>query len=151
MRPYRTASAKRSSPAKPAAISQTRPGMKIIASAEKTRTAVNSPAKASRAKPCGSSPASSLRLNIGTKAVLNAPSAKKRRNMLGSDSATRNASATGPVPSHAAIRMSRTKPLTRETMVQLPTCMKPRIRVGVCIESSAGRLRASSSQKPRPG
>ena len=36
--------------------------------------------------------------NIGTKARLKAPSAKKRRNMLGSVKAIRKACATGPVP-----------------------------------------------------
>jgi hypothetical protein len=66
--------------------------------------------------------------NIGTKAVLNAPSAKKRRNMLGSEKATRKASATGPAPMKAAIRMSRTKPRMRLSSVQKPTVTKPETR-----------------------
>jgi len=94
----------------------------------KTISTVASPVKASRAKPSASSSPSSFFENIGTKAMLKAPSAKKRRNMLGSEKATRNASATGPAPSVAAIRISRTKPKTRLAIVQRPTVKKPAIR-----------------------
>ena len=135
MRPYSTARSKRSSPAKPDAISQTSPGMKIIASADRIRTVKNRPENASAAKRCASALSSSFFENSGMKAVLKAPSAKKRRNMLGRDSAIRKASATGPVPSHAAIRISRTKPDARDTIVQLPTDRKPRTSPGLAISS----------------
>ena len=49
----------------------------------------------------------------GTKAALNAPSANSRRNVLGMRKAAKKASATGPVPSAAAISTSRTKPSSR--------------------------------------
>ena len=83
-----------------------------------------SPESASRAKPSASSPASTFLANIGTKARLKAPSAKKRRNMFGSVKAMRNACATGPVPSSAAMTMSRASPRTRDTIVQEPTLRK---------------------------
>ncbi len=72
--------------------------MKITATTDSTTSTPANPANASEAKPRASSPASSRLENSGTKAVLNAPSAKKRRNMLGSENAIRNASATGPDP-----------------------------------------------------
>jgi hypothetical protein len=98
MRPKSTARSNRASPAKPEAIAQTSHGMASVPMTEKTIRTVASPLKASRAKPCASSPASSFFENIGTKAMLKAPSAKKRRNMLGSEKATLKASATGPAP-----------------------------------------------------
>ena len=63
----------------------------------------------------------------GTKAALNAPSPNRRRNRFGRRSATKNASATGPVPSTAAIMISRTKPRMRLAIVQAPTVNAPRI------------------------
>ena len=54
----------------------------------------------------------------GTKAALNAPSANRLRNRFGSRCATKNASATGPAPRIAAVRMSRMKPKTRLTSVK---------------------------------
>ena len=65
-------------------------------------------------------------VNSGTKAALNAPSPNRRRNMLGNLLATRNASATPPVPAKAAISMSRAKPSRRDAMVQPPTVRMPR-------------------------
>jgi hypothetical protein len=63
----------------------------------------------------------------GTKAALKAPSPNRRRNRLGRRSATKVASAIGPVPSMAAMRMSRTKPRMRLAIVQTPTVKAPRI------------------------
>ena len=57
----------------------------------------------------------------GTKAALNAPSPNSRRNRLGNLRATKKASAIGPAPSFAAIRMSRMKPRIRLSIVQPPT------------------------------
>ena len=56
--------------------------------------------------------------------MLNAPSAKKRRNILGNANATWKASATGPEPKKAAISMSRRKPMMRDNRVQLLTVKK---------------------------
>src|SRR3546814_2473688 len=53
------------------------------------------------------------RANSGTKAALKAPSAKRRRNRLGSRKAAKKASATGLAQTALAIRMSRTKPRMR--------------------------------------
>ena len=89
----------------------------------KTRPDIASSAKARAA----SLPSPSRRLaNSGTKAELKAPSPNSRRNRLGKRNATKKASATAPVPSTAAIRMSRTKPNTRLTMVRPPTVAKAR-------------------------
>ena len=59
--------------------------------------------------------------NNGTKAALKAPSAKRRRKKLGNLKATKNASATMPVPRALAIRISRANPSRRLPIVQLPT------------------------------
>jgi hypothetical protein len=56
------------------------------------------PTKASWANSSEPSPPSTFFENMGMKAMLNAPSAKKRRKRLGRENATKNASATGPVP-----------------------------------------------------
>ena len=61
---------------------------------------------------------------IGTNAELNAPSPNRRRNRFGNRKATTNASATQPVPSEAAIRISRTKPKIRLSSVNPPTVAK---------------------------
>ena len=53
------------------------------------------------------------RAYCGTKAALNAPSAKRLRNRFGKRWETKKASAASPVPSAWAIRMSRIKPSTR--------------------------------------
>ncbi len=49
----------------------------------------------------------------GTKAALNAPSAKQPPEGVGNWKAALKASATGPVPTAAAISISRVKPSTR--------------------------------------
>ncbi len=125
MRPSVTAISKRSSPTNPDAMANTSQGMNIVAKTLKITRSAPSAANASLAKELASSPASNFFENIGTKAMLNAPSAKKRRNMLGSENAIKNASATGPVPSQAAIKMSRMKPNTRLSRVQNPTVSTP--------------------------
>ena len=102
--------------------------MAIMAIAVKMPRISTMAVKASRAKARGASSASSFFENMGTKAMLNAPSAKKRRNMLGSEKAMRKASATGPAPRKAAMRMSRTKPRTRLTIVHVPTVRNPATR-----------------------
>ena len=66
----------------------------------------------------------------GTKAALKAPSPNRRRNRLGRRLATKNASATGPAPARAAIRISRRKPRRRLAMVQPPTVRMPRSILG---------------------
>ena len=85
------------SPANPYAISQTIPGIASVPMTVKPISTADRPAKASWAKPRASSSASSYLAKIGTKAMLKAPSAKKRRNMLGREKAIRKASATGPL------------------------------------------------------
>src|SRR6056297_1102096 len=142
MRPKSTASSNRTSPAKPDAIARTSQGIATCARSVNTIRTEASPENASRAKSSGSSSASSFLENIGTKAVLNAPSAKKRRNMLGRAKATKNASDTGPTPMKAAIRMSRTKPKTRLPRVQNPTVTNP--------ESSRIGRAAPVMSGPRP-
>jgi hypothetical protein len=99
----------------PAMVS--RPSQKIITA--------NASAAKRRAASCPS--AASSPEKAGTKAALNAPSPNRRRNRLGSFSATKNASAIGPTPSSAAISMSRAKPRTRLSKVQPPTVRMPRI------------------------
>ena len=47
-------------------------------------------------------------VNTGTTAVDRAPSARRRRRMLGIRKATKNASVTGPAPKASATTMSRT-------------------------------------------
>ena len=115
-------------PLKPGASRYMSHGMAISASAVKRRSTNRSPASASSAKEraaCGPSPSRRL-ANSGTNAELKAPSANSRRNRLGKRKATKKASATAPVPSTAAIRMSRTKPRARLTMVRPPTVAKAR-------------------------
>jgi len=56
---------------------------------------------------------------MGTKAWEKAPSAKSRRNRLGSLKATKKASVMRPAPKARAIRRSRMKPVMRESRVKL--------------------------------
>ena len=131
MRPCSTESVKRSSPAKPEAMAKTSQGIRIWPTTVKIRRTKPRPERASRAKLSASSPASTFLAKSGTKARLKAPSAKKRRNMFGSVKAIRNACATGPVPRKVAIRMSRSRPRTRDSIVQAPTLRKAgRRRIG---------------------
>jgi hypothetical protein len=52
-------------------------------------------------------------VKTGITAVDRAPSASRRRSMLGMRKATKKASVTGPAPKASATTMSRTKPRTR--------------------------------------
>ena len=124
MRPKITVKSKRVSPLNPLAMAQTSHGISTTATADSASKISARTTKASRAKPNGSSPRSNFLENIGTKAMLNAPSAKKRRNKLGRENATTKASATGPVPKNAAIITSRANPSTRDIKVQPPTVKK---------------------------
>src|SRR6266508_4090049 len=56
-------------------------------------------------------------VKTGIIAVDKAPSAKRRRRMLGMRNATKNASVTGPAPNARATIMSRTKPSRRLSRV----------------------------------
>src|SRR5690606_17465759 len=58
---------------------------------------------------------------IGTKAWEKAPSANSRRSRLGIRKATQKASVNGPAPKARAIRMSRARPVMRESRVKLLT------------------------------
>jgi hypothetical protein len=61
------------------------------------------------------------------KAMLKAPSAKNLLNILGSENAIKKASAIGPAPKKAAIKISLKNPKTLEANVQLPTVDKAEI------------------------
>ena len=93
--------------------------MAICIAVQKTRrTATSTESTRSLNRRAASAPSSvSTRVNSGTNAAENAPSANSLRKKLGSLNATKKASATGPAPSRAAIRMSRANPSTRLAMV----------------------------------
>ncbi len=99
----------------PGAITSMTAGMKVSARRRKARSAASSTASASSAKIRAASLPdwAMVPANSGTKAALKAPSAKRLRNKFGRRCATKNASATGPAPRIAAVRISRTKPKTR--------------------------------------
>ena len=59
--------------------------------------------------------------NTGTKALENAPSAKRRRRKLGIRLANKKTSETAPAPSTPATIISRTKPKIRDTNVNALT------------------------------
>ena len=67
----------------------------------------------------------SVRVNVGTKAAVIAPSANRSRSRLGMRNATLKASIAGPVlaPNTAASTISRTRPSTRLVIVATP--MRP--------------------------
>ena len=114
--------------AKPGASTRMMAGMKISprrvrANSQKASTLIAS--SANRRAAAGPSAASRPE-NSGTNAALNAPSPNRRRNKLGSLFATKKASAIGPVPASAAIRMSRRNPSKRLAIVQPPTVRTPR-------------------------
>ena len=113
---------------KPGARPYIRNGMAISAMMVSARITNTRPASASCANARAASlpSPSSFLANSGTNAELKAPSPNSRRNRLGKRNATKKASATAPVPSTAAIRMSRTKPNTRLTMVRPPTVANAR-------------------------
>ena len=58
--------------------------------------------------------------NMGTKAVVKAPSAKSERNKFGNLNATKKASDTRPAPKKLAKTMSRKKPVMRDNKVNPP-------------------------------
>ena len=62
-------------------------------------------------------------VNTGTKAWLNAPSAKIRRPRLGSIKAMKKASSSGPAPKARARVISRTRPSTRDESVRALTTL----------------------------
>jgi hypothetical protein len=62
----------------------------------------------------------SLCESIGTKAVVNAPSANKERNKFGSLNETKKASAIIPAPKKLAKIISRKKPVMRDNKVKPP-------------------------------
>ena len=70
---------------------------------------------------------SRTRSQAGTSAAFSPPSVNSRRTTLTSWNATRNASATAPAPSSAAIRESRANPSSREASVPVDTVRKERI------------------------
>ena len=82
------------------------------------------PAKAAAA---AAPSASRTRSQAGTSAAFSAPSVSSRLTTLTPWNATRNASATGPAPSSAAIIASRAKPSSREASVPEETVRKERI------------------------
>ena len=88
MRPNSTDRSNCAWPVKPLAMAKISQGIATCASSVSAISTVASPLSASSAKPCGWSSVSNRLENIGTKAMLKAPSAKKRRNMLGSRKAT---------------------------------------------------------------
>ena len=104
---------------KPGAMTVISQGMKTSPSSTKASSTVNSTAKASSAKTrtAGLPPSASVPEASGTKAALNAPSANRLRNKFGRRCATKKASAIGPAPRIAAVRISRIKPNTRLTSV----------------------------------
>jgi hypothetical protein len=122
----RTARSNRSSPRKPEAIAITSHG---IASVRHQRQHDQdrglAPRRPLRRSRWGRRCAPRFFENIGTKAMLNAPSPKNRRKRFGSERRSRKASASGPVPTSAAIMMSRTNPRMRLSNVQAPTVRNP--------------------------
>jgi hypothetical protein len=108
---------------KPGAITQITAGMATIISRVNGTSTISRQACACRANTSAASRPSpcSSRANSGTKAAEKAPSAKRRRNRLGSLKATMKASATGPDPSTADRTISRPKPTMRDSKVKKPT------------------------------
>ncbi len=109
---------------KPGAITvRTMKGIDSSIRIVKASSTVNrTPKTSSEKRLAPSMPFASISLaKSGTKAELNAPSAKSRRKVLGKRKAALKASATGPVPTAAAISVSRRKPKMRLPSVAVPT------------------------------
>lgn len=121
---YVTARLNRSSDAKPPAVIIIIPGITISANAVKSRSESISKDKASLANLSATSLLLSRFENIGRNAVLNAPSAKSRLNILGMEKAIKNDSAIIPDPKKLAISISLKKPKKRLTRVHDPTIEK---------------------------
>ena len=96
-----------------------------------TSSAVNrTPNTSSEKRLAPSVPLASISLeNSGTKAALKAPSANRRRKVLGNWKAALKASATGPVPRAAAMNISRVKPRMRLISVPEATVANFRTRL----------------------
>ena len=77
-------------------------------------------ARAAKSKADCLSSDTSLCDNMGTKAVVKAPSAKRERNKFGNLKDTKKASAIIPAPKKFAKTMSRKKPVNRERSVKPP-------------------------------
>lgn len=110
------------SEAKPGAISSTTQGMQnSIRITKRVRKKVRTE-MAWEAKRMDSSRPSvtSLWDNMGTKAVVKAPSANRLRNRFGSLKATKKASDTAPAPRKLARIISRANPVMRLTSVNPP-------------------------------
>src|SRR3546814_9719813 len=81
---------------------------------------------------------------MGTKACEKAPSAKSLRSRLGMRKATQKASVRGPAPNELAIRMSRNRPVMRESSVKLLTVAADLNRLmGRCAYFGAMRMAPS--------
>ena len=108
--------------AKPGASTPITCGIKIsaISVSSESQSIISVPMRSAISRAAARPSAANTPAKAGTKAALKAPSPNRRRNRLGSLSATKNASATGPAPRREAISMSRAKPRIRLAMVQLP-------------------------------
>src|SRR4051812_36730368 len=80
----------------------------------------------------------SVRVNVGMKAALMAPSAKRSRSRLGTREATINASIVFPAPKRAARICSRTRPRMRLVMVAAPADAAERASGGASGEVGSG-------------
>ena len=78
---------------------------------------------------------SSRSAKVGTKAAVKAPSAKKRRSMLGIMKAAKKASVAKPAPKRRETTMSRTIPRMRERVVAKPRMPAAR---AICLFSDMG-------------
>ncbi len=107
---------------KPGAITDTNPGATRMPTAVIRRSIATSlPVIWSRkACVCSAVAVSLYSEKTGTNAWDNAPSPNMRRKKLGTRKATKNASATRPLPMMLAKAISRAKPLILESMVQPP-------------------------------
>ncbi|MCY1303696.1 hypothetical protein D9M70_534150 [compost metagenome] len=93
-----------------------------IAIVRNRSTVKRTPKTSSEKRRAPSMPFASISLaKSGTKAELKAPSANSRRKVFGRRKAVLKASATGPVPRAAAIKVSRIKPNRRLPSVAPPT------------------------------
>jgi hypothetical protein len=92
---------------------------------------------------------------IGTKACENAPSPKMRRSRLGMRKATLNASVISDAPKARAIRISRTRPVMRESIVRLlmvaSALSRFKVRVGAGRWIGAGAPHAGDASETRSG
>ena len=125
IRPSATAASKRSGVAtNPGASNRTRSTMKNSASTTITSNTSVSRICTSAASFIAALLPSAARIceKLGTKALVKAPSALSRRNILGNFNATRNASASGPAPRKVAKATSRPKPRIRLNPVSSPIC-----------------------------